>query len=94
MNVAINLYYKVVFLCVSSQSHMAFLARQLFTENVNVMRKEESMADTRDSTVQQKDGLGGLMSKVKGADGSTMWGKGGIKGSGINDTGAYGMRSS
>ncbi len=92
MNVAINLYYKVVFLCVSSQSHMAFLARQLFTENVNVMRKEESFGESRDSTPQQKSG--GLLDKIKGADGTTMWGKGGMKNTGIQDTGAYGMRSS
>lgn len=93
-NVAINLYYKVVFLCVSSQSHMAFLARQLFTENVNVMRKEESFGESRDTTPRDKSGIDGIMDKIKNADGSSMWGKGGVKGSGVQDTGAYGMRSS
>jgi hypothetical protein len=88
-NVAINLYYKVVFLCVSSQSHLAFLARQLFTENVSVLRKEESLSDTRDLTPQQKDKVGAFMDKIKSADGSSMWGKGGIK-----ESGTYGMRSS
>ena len=94
MNVAINLFYKVVFLCVSSQSHMAFLARQLFTENVNVVRKEETYADTKNSTPQEKDKLGGLMDKIKGADGTTMWGKGGMDNSGVKNSGSYGMRSS
>ena len=92
MNVAINMYYKVVFLCVSSQSHMAFLARQLFTENVTVLRKEESYADTRDSTPQER--RGGILDKLKNVDGTTMWGKGGMKGSGVQDSGAYGIRSS
>ena len=92
MNVAINLYYKVVFLCVSSQSHMAFLARQLFTENVIVQRKEESYSDSRDSTPQERSG--GLLDKLKRVDGSTMWGKGGMKGTGLQDSGAYGMRQS
>lgn len=94
MNVAINLYYKAVFLCVSSQSHMAFLARQLFTENVNVMRKEESFGESRDTTTQPKSTMDNIMSKIKGADGTTMWGKGGMKGTGVQDSGAYGMRSS
>jgi len=94
MNVAINLYYKVVFLCVSSQSHMAFLARQLFTENVIVQRKEESYTDSRDSTPQEKGGAAAFIDKLKRADGSTMWGKGGIKGTGVQDSGAYGMRQS
>lgn len=87
MNVAINLYYKVVLLCLSSQSHMAFLARQLFTENVNVLRKEETMSDTRDSTPQKKDVFASLQERLKKTDGSAFMGE-----KYKNDS--YGIRSS
>jgi len=60
---AINYYYKIVHLNVTSQSHQAQLLSQVLTQNVRVSRREESFLTQRETA---EKGVGNnIVDKIK-----------------------------